>query len=321
MDDKGSKQTTGDYAVERFADAVEALVPGFGGSDERLGLAVSGGPDSLALLLLAHASWPKRIAAATVDHRLRPDAADEARYVAAICAGRGIPHRTLTPDAPITGNIQSAARAARYALLDGWMDAEGIALLATGHHADDQLETMLMRLLRGSGLDGLSGIRARRGRIIRPLLDFTKAELEAIVATAGLTPVDDPGNRDPAFDRARIRAALEQLAEIDPRRANMSAKALADTRDAIDWMVERLAAERISGDEEEVRFDTGGLPHEIERRLVMRCLRMIDPEIAPRGEQLEAVLAALKRHDRTTIGNLVCIGGKCWVFSSAPPRQ
>ena len=141
--------------VERFGADLDALVP----SGMRLGVAVSGGPDSLALLLLAAAARPTMVEAATVDHGLRAGSADEARMVAGICKQLGVPHRTLLadwPEAPTT-NIQAAARAMRYRLLNEWAIDRGLPAVATAHHADDQAETLLMRLVRGAGVGGLGG--------------------------------------------------------------------------------------------------------------------------------------------------------------------
>src|SRR3954464_2577339 len=144
--------------VDRFAGDLAALR---GGESGLLGVAVSGGPDSLALLLLSEAAAPDRVRAATVDHRIRPDSADEAAFVAGLGAQRSIPPLILPVEVTRTGRgLQAAAREARYAALGGWMRREGIATLLTGHHADDQAETLLMRLNRGAGIGGLAGIRA-----------------------------------------------------------------------------------------------------------------------------------------------------------------
>ncbi len=307
---------------EQFRNAVERLIPGFAAGSGRLGLAISGGPDSLALLLLAHQAFPGRIAAATVDHGLRPEAADEARFVADICAERAIAHSILSPDTPIGGNIQSQARKIRYALLEGWRKREGLDWLATAHHADDQLETLLMRLLRGSGIDGLAGIRARRGNIVRPLLDFTKAELVAICREAGLSPVDDPSNSDDVFDRVRLRKALAGLDRLDPARANASAKALDDARDAIEWMVDQLWSECCGPHAGRWAMDPADLPDELLRRLLLRVLREVDPLADPRGGQLDALRASLAAGKTMTLGNILArVEGDYWFFAAAPPRK
>lgn len=181
---------------------------------------MSGGPDSLALLLLAHAACPEDIAAATVDHGLRPDSAAEAKMVADLCGSLGIPHTSLKVTVK-PGNMQSVARDARYAALGEWHDAANVAAIMTAHHADDQAETFLMRLNRGSGLGGLSSIRpmttipVHGGTLYRPLLQWRKAELEAIVAAAGIEPVRDPSNEDDRFDRARMRKILVDADWLD----------------------------------------------------------------------------------------------------------
>ena len=226
----------------RFAADLAALWPG----DERagpLGLAVSGGPDSLALLLLAHAALPGRIAVASVDHGLRPEAAGEVALVERVAAARGIPFTPLAVTlAP--GNLQAQARAARYAALAEWAAAQGLGAVATAHHADDQAETLLMRLNRGSGLAGLAGVRPRARLegseipLLRPLLGWRKAELAQVVAAAGITPAADPSNTDPAFDRARLRARLAEADWLDPVQIAASAAHLAESWQALEWYAE-----------------------------------------------------------------------------------
>ena len=159
--------------TDRFRDDVVRLL---GHEPDHLGLAVSGGIDSLALLLLAGTAFSDRIWVATVDHRLRAESAAEAEYVAGVCTRLGVPHDTLIPSVPITGNIQSGARAARYALLDQWRDENSLPWIATAHHLDDQAETVLMRLNRGSGIGGLASIRPVHGHVIRPLLGWLEEQ-------------------------------------------------------------------------------------------------------------------------------------------------
>ncbi len=145
--------------------AVRALVDGE--ETARFGIAVSGGPDSMALLDLAVQAWPGRVAAATLDHGLRAESAAEAAMVARWCAQRRVPHATLAPETAVSGNIQDWARRQRYAQLEAWRAGAGLDWILTAHHADDQLETLLMRLNRGSGVGGLAGVRARAGRVLR----------------------------------------------------------------------------------------------------------------------------------------------------------
>lgn len=307
--------------VDRFREAVTMLVPDFENSDDKLGLAVSGGPDSLALLLLANSCFPGRIAAASVDHGLRPEAHAECQFVADICADRAIPHQILKPSFPIRGSIQAEARKARYALLNAWIESRGIAWLATAHHADDQLETLVMRIMRGSGVDGMSAIRAKRGPVIRPLLSFPKNMLTEFVTAQGITPVDDPSNKDHSFDRVRVRDALSRLSGFDVSLANQSAAALDDARTAIHWMVDKLAATHIQKNEDGCTLDNHDFPHEIVRRLLLRCLHVCDPALSPRGSQLEPLIKGLEQGETQTIGNILCKGGKVWTFSAAPERN
>ncbi len=306
---------------QRFVETLDRLVPEFEANDQRLGLAVSGGPDSLALLLLAWQAYPGRIAAATVDHGLRLAARTEAEFVASLCSERGIPHQILRPVIPIRGSIQSAARRARYGLLHDWMKENHIDWLATAHHADDQLETMIMRILRGSGIDGMSGIRAKRTNIIRPLLHFQKSELESLVASRGLEAVNDPSNRDQGYDRVRVRNALQDLEGFDTRLASQSASALGAAREAIEWVVERLAIEHITTTDFGCTLSQTAFPAEIQRRLLLKCLHVCDPALSPRGNQIDQTILALEKGETVTLGDILCQGGESWRFQSAPKRR
>lgn len=287
----------------------------------RIGLAVSGGADSLALLLLAHHAWPDRIAAATVDHGLRPEAAEEAAYVARICAALGVPHQTLTPTMPIKGSLQAAARVARYHLLAEWAEAQSCDWIATAHHADDQVETLLMRLNRGAGLAGLAGVRAVNGRIFRPLLQWRRSELSAIVRASGIIPVDDPSNADESFDRVRLRKVLADVDWINTAHWARSAAALADAESSLDWAVDRLVAERMVLGVDKVRFDPSLLPRALLRRLTLRALQYIDPMLEPRGDALSALIMGLKAGETRTLGVVKVRGGDVWRFSRAAARR
>lgn len=202
---------------------------------------MSGGPDSIALLLLAHAACTSEgIAAATIDHGLRPESADEAAFVAGLCSELGIEHATIAVELG-EGNLQANARTARYLALGQWHDNARVSAVMTAHHADDQAETMLMRLNRGSGVVGLAGIRSTTeipgwgGTLLRPLLRWRKRELEALVAQAGIEPVRDPSNTDEQFDRARARRFLETQDFLDPAAMAASAEYLEDAWRAIEW--------------------------------------------------------------------------------------
>ncbi|MDQ8758064.1 tRNA lysidine(34) synthetase TilS [Sphingosinicella sp. LHD-64] len=308
--------------VSRFRADLDALV---GEGDGRLGVAISGGPDSLALLLLAHAARPGGIAAATVDHRLRTESADEAAFVARVCAELDVPHATLADDAPITGNVQSGARALRYRLLGHWAEATGAGWLLTAHHRDDQVETLLMRLNRGAGVGGLAGVRATtvidRAKVARPLLGWSREELAAVVAAAGLIPVQDPGNIDPRYDRARLRAQLADAGWIDRRGVARSAAALAEADAALEWMAERLLSECVTRAGDAFQLDTDGLPGELRRRLTLRILAGLAPGVAARGPELDRLLETLASGGSATLGGVKCVGGATWRFEAAPPRR
>ena len=309
--------------LQRFAADLDSLVP----ADERIGVAVSGGPDSLALLLLAAAARPGLIDAATVDHGLRPESRDEAEMVASVCAGLGIPHTILLADwseSP-TANIQAEARTMRYRLLAGWAERRALPALATAHHADDQAETLLMRLARGAGVRGLGGTRARRKltqvvTLVRPLLGWRKSELVAVVQSAGLQAVDDPSNRDPKHDRSRIRQVLVQSEWADPARLAASAAALRDADEAIDWALAPLIAARIRQEEGALVIEPFDLPRELKRRLLAAAFAELAAP-APRGPDLMRALAALGRGETVTLSGLKLEGGEQWRLTFEPPRK
>lgn len=192
------------------------------------------------MLLLAHAANGSELAVASVNHGLRAEAASEVALVERLCAELGVGFTAIDVElAP--GNLQARARDARYEALGQWAAGNAIGAIATAHHADDQAETLLMRLNRGSGLAGLAGVRAattlpgREIALIRPLLGWRKAELEQIVADAGITPASDPSNADERFDRARIRAALAENDWLDPTALAASAQHLSEGLRAIEW--------------------------------------------------------------------------------------
>ncbi|HTV90987.1 MAG TPA: tRNA lysidine(34) synthetase TilS [Stellaceae bacterium] len=194
---------------------LSAALAAIGGFEARphVAVGVSGGPDSMALTLLAE-RWAEerggRAIGLTVDHRLRPESAAEARLVAGWLAARGIPHEILVRpgDRPARG-IQEAARAARYALLAGWCRAHGVLHLFVAHHREDQAETHVIRRGAGSGVDGLAAMSAVREldgcRLVRPLLAVPRTRLAAFLADAGQPFLHDPSNLNPAFERVRLR--------------------------------------------------------------------------------------------------------------------
>jgi tRNA(Ile)-lysidine synthase len=318
------KQAADRDRADRLASDLGALV----GSDwHRLhyGVAVSGGPDSMALLWLMATLLPGQVWAATVDHGLRKGSDDEARMVAGFCEREHIPHSTLRPTTPIKGSLQAAARAERYQLLEQWRGAQALDHIVTAHHADDQLETLVMRLNRSSGVSGLAAIRARNGVILRPLLRWRRGDLVDLALDADLPFVDDPSNSDNRFDRARLRQALRSQTVLDPAAAARSAEWLAEADEAIDWAVERAIASWPDASDIAVIRDEG-YPPEMFRRIVALRLRANAPQLAVRGASLDGVIAAMHKGKRAMVGALLIdavrgFEGTIWRISAAPRRK
>ncbi|WP_375196622.1 tRNA lysidine(34) synthetase TilS [Sphingobium sp.] len=309
----GDLETIVKLAVAALArDAVSA----------RFGVAVSGGPDSMVLLDLAARAFPGRVEAATVDHGLREASAAEAAMVARWCGQAGIAHATLHPEGAVRGNVQSWARTQRYRLLERWRIERGLDWLLTAHHADDQLETLLMRLNRGAGVGGLAGVRARQGMVLRPLLGARKADLLYYARARGLPFALDPTNGDPRFDRAALRKALSQVDWIDVGAAGRSAAALAEAEEALDWMVEGLEARHVHVDGEGLVLDRADFPRELLRRLVLRMIVRLLPDAGvPRGDALDRAIAAARQGEKVSLGRAVLKGGARWSMRIAPPRR
>ena len=215
-----------------------------------LAVAVSGGADSLALALLAD-RWARArgggIVALTVDHRLRTESAAEAAQVGQWLAVRDIRHETLVWNGPYPlHDLQAAARAARYRLLGDWCRRHGRLHLLTGHHQDDQAETLILRLGRGSGLNGLAAmapiVEDGPCRLLRPLLTVPSARLKAVLAAAAQDWIDDPSNRNMAFARVRVRGQKSEFAAagLTPQRLADTSRHLARARAALEQAVERV---------------------------------------------------------------------------------
>ena len=291
---------------------------------ERLALAVSGGPDSLALLLLAHAARPGAIEASTVDHGLRPEAADEAQMVAGLCAQLGIPHEILRVDVP-DGNVQSMARSVRYRALSKWMRRRDLGRLATAHHADDQAETLLMRLNRGSGLSGLAGVR-ECGQVpgsdlllIRPLLGWRKAELEKLLADCEVEPAQDPSNQDDAFDRVRLRKSLAGANWIDSEAIAKSAAHLADADEALEWAANREWEECVRVQDQQITY-VPHAPRVVRLKVLARAITLLGSE--PRGGTVAKLLDALEAGQSGNLaGVLASAKDGEWTLRREPPRN
>ncbi len=280
----------------------------------RLGLAVSGGGDSMALLYLAH-DWAaqNRVAleVASVDHRLRPEAAGEAAMVARAADALGLRHEVLTwQEAPGSGNLQDAARRARYSLLAGWARARGLDAVALGHTLDDQAETFLMRLGRGSGVDGLAAMHAdwRAGgmRWLRPLLGVRRAALRDWLRARELPWAEDPSNEDGSYQRVRAREVLPALAPlgITPERLAATATRLGRARSALSQAAQDAARAHCRTEAGDVLFARAAfdLPEEILGRLTAHALCWVASNpYRPRHKALARALEGLRAGTRATL--------------------
>lgn len=273
-----------------------------------LAVAVSGGADSMALALLAHGWVAARggdVVALTVDHRLRPAAAAEAAQVAQWLERRGIAHRILVREGSLPEHgVQAGARAARYRLLEGWCRAEGVLHLLVAHHREDQAETVLLRMARGSGLDGLAGMagiaEGADCRRLRPLLGIARRRLAATLKAADQGWIEDPSNQDRTYARVRVRAAEGALAELglDAERLSGAAARLGRARAALERAVAALLARAViihpAGF---ARFDLEPLrrvPEEIGLRALAGLLALVGGgDYPPRLERLERLFGEL----------------------------
>ena len=317
-------------------------------SSPALLLAVSGGPDSTALLLLA-SRWAKslkqkpKLVAATVDHGLRKESKREAADVARLAKKLGVPHRVLkwTGVKPKSG-IQQSARRARYALLIEAARRVGAAHIVTAHTLDDQAETVLMRMARGSGIGGLAGM-ARRSRLdglvlVRPFLDIPKVRLVATLKAAKISYAEDPSNIDPKYTRARLRPLMASLVSegLDARRLAVLAARLRRADVALEAEAERVLATLPAGMAEQGGAITlpaasfTRLPSEIALRVLGRVIAKRATEGPVELGKLEALLAAVvaaaqKRQKapfrRTLAGALVSASGEKISVDAAPARK
>jgi tRNA(Ile)-lysidine synthase len=288
-------------------------------------LAVSGGPDSVALMLLA-AAWTERcsgttsLQVATVDHGLRPRSRDEAETVAEWAKALGLPHTTLVWEGEKPGaRIQEKAREKRYELLFAHARKIGAAALATAHHADDQAETILFRMIRGSGITGLAGMAPMTDRggclLSRPLLELTKQELVAHCEAANHPYFRDPSNEDPAYARTRIRDLLRRLEPegLDRqvlldlgRRAGRADTALAEQARRVRAT---LASENSKG---RIRVEMRALaaePDEIVMRIIANEIRKINGGHEIRLDRLERLSARFREALRSGTRLSASLGG------------
>jgi tRNA(Ile)-lysidine synthase len=349
-----------DVVTDAEADALFADLT----DQPALVLAVSGGPDSTALMWLA-ARWRTRLRhgpkllAVTVDHGLRPEARGEAAAVKRLAARLGIAHRTLrwTGAKPATA-LQEQARVARYRLIAAAADRAHATCVLTAHTLDDQAETILFRMARGSGLTGLAGMARMRplvmpaGRpassvrnkpepgasvfLVRPLLDVAKARLLATLRAAKIPCADDPSNRDPRFARTRLRALAPTLAAegLDARRLALLGRRVRRAEAAIEFAVAAAAAALSDAQWSErgpIRLDAEGfaaLPAEVALRLLGRAIARVGDEgpvqlgkLESLAEALTAAAAGPVRFRRTLAGAVVTLGHNRIAVERAPARR
>jgi len=291
---------------------VEAALARAGVADDAtLAVGVSGGADSTALALLLHELRP--IVALTVDHGLRDGSDGEAAAVAKAMAEHGIKHHTLTwaGEKPTT-NLQAAAREARYSLMDAWCAKEGISYLALGHHMDDQAETFLLRLARGSGVYGLAAMSEKAGMpragsdvtLLRPLLRVEKTALISFLGEYGESWIEDPSNEMDRFDRVKLRQFMQDspLPGLSADKLAATAARLERARSALEHYSDVLLSEAASVHTAGyVSIDPVKLlaaPEEISLRCLARVLRHVSGEpYSARLEKLETCLAAIQGED------------------------
>lgn len=328
--------------VTRFTADVAGLLGSPLRDTAPLALAVSGGPDSMAMLALSAAAFPGLVCAATVDHGLRPAAATEAAMVARWCAKAGVAHQTLGLRDRIGATaIQATARALRYEALGGWAIAVGAVALATAHHLDDQAETLLMRAVRGSGPAGLAGVRPQRRHrlndaqgqrdllVIRPLLGWRRAWLRTLVTDAAIPFVDDPSNEDRRFERVRVRHLLTATPWLDPVGLARSARFAGEAEAALAAIAEWFWTDRIlCCDGAEVALRVADVPREVQRLIVRKAIlsvrtsqRITRPTFDP-ASNIEPLLESLRSGIAATQAGVMAVpDGMIWHFRPEPPRR
>ncbi|EAQ36689.1 tRNA(Ile)-lysidine synthase [Nitrobacter sp. Nb-311A] len=317
--------------------------------ERALVLAVSGGPDSMALMWLA-ARWRSAMTrgpdliAVTVDHGLRRGSAREARDVKNLATSLGVTHRTLRwSGAKPESGLPAAARAARYRLLARTARANGASHILTAHTRDDQAETVLMRISRGSGIAGLSAMARETMRdgfiLARPFLNVPKSRLIATLKKAKIDYVEDPTNRDLNFTRPRLRALMPALAEegCDARNLARLASRLARANIALELLVdgaERYLAVQDGAERPGFRTEAfAALSEEIKVRLLLRMIDRVGCEGPAELGKVEALLLALEsaaNHAnagrrillrRTLAGAVVTLTSERISVEPAPPRR
>lgn len=288
---------------DRFIDSLGAVLDPVVQGD--IGVAVSGGSDSTSLLLCVR-EWARRrgrsVHAVTVDHGLRPESAQEAASVDEFCKILGVPHQTLEWRGwDGRGNLQAHARDARRKLISAWARERGIPTVALGHTIDDQAETFLMRLARGSGVDGLSAMPAVSVHSgvtwVRPLLKLNRDELRTFLRDSGVGWVNDPSNDDDGFERVRWRKALKELSRfgLDTNRLAATSEHMARARETLEASTDAFLNEHANCNAYgEVKLRSGVLEtvtEDLRLRVVSTILRQASGQsYSPRFSALRRLL-------------------------------
>lgn len=300
---------------------IHAALDRLAGDMPALGLAVSGGGDSVALMHVA-VNWARgrRLMVATVDHGLRAGSAAEAKAVARMARNLGLPHVTLLwrRDTDI-GNLMAQARDARLRLLSGWARRNDLPAVALGHTADDLAETLMMRLARGSGIDGLSAMAEWRDafdmRWLRPMLGTGREDLRHWLRVRDIAWFDDPTNDNADFDRVRARKAIAALG-LDVASLARSAGHISEARDALRSYAAQVAAEA-EADRGSLVLPQGPLrdaPAEIRRRiLVAACRWVTGSDYPPRRVTMVHALKAMMSQGRVTLDGAMISAAGGWL--------
>lgn len=288
---------------------IHAALDRLAGDMPALGIAVSGGGDSMALMHIV-ADWARgrRVMVASVDHGLRADSAAEVRAVGRAARALGLPHAALLWRRDTeAGNLMASARDARLRLLAGWARHNGLSAVLLGHTADDQAETLLMRLARGSGIDGLAAMAEWRDafgmRWLRPMLGAGREELRDWLRARTIGWIDDPTNDNAAFERVRVRQAIA-AAGLDIAALARAAGHIGEARDALSHYAAQAARDVVirNGSLTLPRRPFVDAPPEIRRRLIVAACRWITgADYPPRRNTVLHALNALATNRRVTL--------------------
>ena len=298
-----------DVISAKFNKKIDNFLDGLSYHPDTLGVAVSGGSDSLSLLYLIN-SWSNKknlkIVILTVDHNLRNGSADEALYVGELCNKLGLIHKTLFWDhEDIEGNLSASAREARYRLMQNSIPSD--AILITGHTLDDQAETFLMRLRRGSGVDGLASMAEQSYlsfgndgiTIFRPLLDFERQTLRKVLKFYKVDWIEDPTNNDRSFERVRVRDLLARFVEIgiDKNTIGRTALLMQSAKTALNHFASDCYEKFGSCDNGDIIFDFSEFskqPLDVKRRLISAAQKWIsNQKYRPRLSQVDALINSI----------------------------